>query len=504
MIPEAIRASETTRQRWRVIAAGLGILVVVRSLVFVWWPQSHFDSDQAVTGLMAKHLSELRAFPVFWYGQKYMLGVEAWLAAPLMAAFGPTVTALKVPLLAMNVAVVWLLLAGFIRDASLTPARAAFATLFVAAASPITAAHLLTANGGNVEPCLYVLLLWTLRRRPVWMGAVLGVGFLNREFTIYGLLALGALDLLRRRLFTAASLKRYSIAVGTAAAVWLAILVLRGYSSAAGPGSSVADLYTGLPSNDLMELVGRLCLDRRSMMAGVGRLFTDHWPELFGMERQPLTDFGIESRLWQGVRGGAVLIDLVLAFAAIRLTTIIVGGRRWSETYDFCAYLVIVAGLSASGYVAGRCGQIDFYTMRYELLSLVGAAGLAAWYLNVERSKPLVTTWAALCAAVFLMALVEHARLLHEYTTHPPVAAKQQLIDALESRGIRYGYTDFWTAYYVDFLTSEQIVLAPRDVVKVRLYNREVEEHASEAVTISRRPCPGGQQLTAAFWACGH
>src|SRR4029079_1017958 len=165
-------------------------LVVLRSLVFVCWPASHFDSDQAVTGLMAKHLSELRAFPVFWYGQTYMLGVEAWLAAPLMALFGATVTALKLPLLAINVAVVLLLFGSLVGDARLSPPRAAVATLFFALAPPITAAHYLTANGGNVEPCLYVLLLWRLRERPAWCGLVLGIGFLNREFTIYGAAAL--------------------------------------------------------------------------------------------------------------------------------------------------------------------------------------------------------------------------------------------------------------------------------------------------------------------------
>ena len=67
------------------VALVLAALVVMRSAVFVFWSGSHFDSDQAVTGLMAKHLSELRAFPVFLYGQTYMLEVEAWLAAPLMA-----------------------------------------------------------------------------------------------------------------------------------------------------------------------------------------------------------------------------------------------------------------------------------------------------------------------------------------------------------------------------------------------------------------------------------
>ena len=34
---------------------------------------------------MAKHISEGRAFPVFIYGDRYMLAVQAWLAAPLFA-----------------------------------------------------------------------------------------------------------------------------------------------------------------------------------------------------------------------------------------------------------------------------------------------------------------------------------------------------------------------------------------------------------------------------------
>jgi len=75
------REHSRRRERWIVLAVVL-VFVVARSAVFVFVPGSHFDSDQAVTGLMAKHLSEGRAFPLFFYGQTYMLGVEAWLAAP--------------------------------------------------------------------------------------------------------------------------------------------------------------------------------------------------------------------------------------------------------------------------------------------------------------------------------------------------------------------------------------------------------------------------------------
>jgi hypothetical protein len=73
--------------RW-IIPASVFTIVLARSAVFLISPESYFDSDQAIVGLMAKHLSELRAFPVFLYGQTYMLGVEAWLAAPLFLIFG--------------------------------------------------------------------------------------------------------------------------------------------------------------------------------------------------------------------------------------------------------------------------------------------------------------------------------------------------------------------------------------------------------------------------------
>jgi hypothetical protein len=52
------------RERW-IAAAVLVLLVVLRSIVFGFWEQSFFDSDQAITRLMAKHLIEGRAFPVF-------------------------------------------------------------------------------------------------------------------------------------------------------------------------------------------------------------------------------------------------------------------------------------------------------------------------------------------------------------------------------------------------------------------------------------------------------
>ncbi len=503
----------------RLVLWGLVLLTIARSAVFVFAGTSHFDADQAVTGLMAKHLSELRALPVFWYGQTYMLGVEAWLAAPVMALAGPTIAALKLPLLAINIAVVVLLFRALTEDAGVDAWAAGFATLFFALAAPITAAHYLTANGGNVEPCLYVLLLWRLRRRPIAFGIVLGVGFLQREFTIYGATALLLIEAAQRTLFTRESARRYATALASAAAVWVIVLVLRHFSSAAGPGTSMADLSNQLAANNLLQLTDRLCLDGRAIAAGAGQLFTTHWPELFGLEPQPLTDFGIESAVTQGVAGAAWLLVPIFAIPVGRWA--MGGGRgamddgrwamdegRWAMgdgrgAMDVCVYLVVVALLSLIGYLVGRCGLIDSHTMRYELLSPLGAAGLSAAFLRSRPPRPLAAGWAACAGVIFALSLSSHARLVTEYLTRRPVPAKMELVHALEARGVRYAYADYWTAYYVTFLTRERIIVAADAVVKIRTHNRLVDAHRGEAIRISRTPCPGGSALTGAFWECG-
>jgi hypothetical protein len=338
------------------------------------------------------------------------------------------------------------------------------------------------------------------------MGVILGVGFLNREFTIYGAFALLAIDLGRRTLFTAAAVRKYAVAFGVAAVVWVAFTGLRQVSSAAGPGTSVADIHSALAGNNLLQVAERLCMDPRGIATGIGRIFTVHWPELFGLESQPLTDFGIESAVRQGLTGSAWLLVPLFGIPLVRIVPPSrgAGHARFGETgqSDFCLYLIVVAVLSVAGYLVGRCGVIDFYTMRYELLSVLGAVGLTGWYLGIERSRPVLAAWSLCYAAVLGISVIAHGRLIGEYVTKAPIAPKQELIDALDARGIKYGYTDYWTAYYVTFMSRERIILSPEDIVKVRTYTHVIDAHRDEAVRVARRPCPGGEQLTAAFWSC--
>ena len=65
----------------------------------------------------------------------------------------------------------------------------------------------------------------------------------------------------------------------------------------------MADLSAQLASNNIAQVLQRLCLNPAAMAAGAKNIVTVHWPELFGLESQPLTDFGIESTGRQGFPG---------------------------------------------------------------------------------------------------------------------------------------------------------------------------------------------------------
>jgi hypothetical protein len=286
----------------------------------------------------------------------------------------------------------------------------------------------------------------------------------------------------------------------TAAEVWLVVQWVKQFSSAAGPGTSLANVFHS--RDNLSELASRVCIDPATTVRGIAKLATEHWPVLFGTRVMPLADFGIDSRVREGLPGSWVFL-----LAAILIPVLVVGARlirdrRWRPEYTFCSYLVLVASLSAAGYVAGRCGELGFGTMRYDLLSLIGASGLGAWFLSTRPSRSLTTVW-AVCLAVWLsVSGLAHARLLAEYLGGPPTGAKQLVVRNLRAQGVHYAVSDYWIAYAVTFLTDEQVIVASEDFVRIAAYQDIVASHADQAVRISRTACVGGRTVMPGLYLC--
>src|SRR6266404_9199636 len=76
---------------------GVFILIAAARSALLALSQTHVHSDEAIIGLMGKHILEGRYFPFYMYGQAYNAGAawEAYLAAIAFAVFGVSVMSLK-------------------------------------------------------------------------------------------------------------------------------------------------------------------------------------------------------------------------------------------------------------------------------------------------------------------------------------------------------------------------------------------------------------------------
>src|SRR6266404_1583112 len=83
--------------RRHVLFIAVFVIVVAARFTILLTSQTHVHSDEAIIGLMGKHILEARYFPFYMYGQPYNAGA-AWadyLAAIAFALFGVSVISLK-------------------------------------------------------------------------------------------------------------------------------------------------------------------------------------------------------------------------------------------------------------------------------------------------------------------------------------------------------------------------------------------------------------------------
>jgi hypothetical protein len=479
--------------------------VLIRTAVFVCWEHSSFDSDQAVVGLMAKHISEGRAFPLFFYGQNYLLAVQAWLAAPVFLVLGPTVLALKLPLLVLNLAVALLLVHLLQRDAGLRPAFAGMAAAIFVLAPVGMSAQLMNALGVSVEPFLYVLLIWVWRARPVWLGVVLGVGFLHREFTAYGFLAILVVGLCDRSIWTRKRLTELAVAVVVAVMLWNGANAIRPYANAAGPGTTGANV-AGPPTN-VRGLLDRICSDPRLIVKGFGPLFGSFLGLPVGLTQAPLAALSINSLRDQGAPWLWPIFGLACLAGLIRVAWLLrsVPGARAPSVWAFPAYLFVTGAITALAYDVGRCGELHVMTMRYALLVILAPIGLAAAWLRTEprlRVRSGIVTFLGVWSAY---SLAGHGQLLNEYIRHTPPAYRRVVADYLVAHHIGLARSEYWTGYHVTFLARERVVVATDGVWRVLSYHEQEKASPGRAYTISRRSCPDGRGVEVypgVYWVC--
>lgn len=193
------------------LLTGLGLAFLVLAglcyrLHYLYLSDFRPDSDEAVVGLMAKHILEGQEIPVFYYGQHYMGSLEAILTAAVFAVTGITVPALKiVPLIFSLILIVLMYYLG----TSLKSSRSGWIAAALTAIPPgMLVIWSTKTRGGFIELVvigvlsLLLFLQWMkqkqLSRLQIGLvGMILGIGWWVNNQIVYFMLVIGFLAIAR-------------------------------------------------------------------------------------------------------------------------------------------------------------------------------------------------------------------------------------------------------------------------------------------------------------------
>jgi 4-amino-4-deoxy-L-arabinose transferase-like glycosyltransferase len=483
-------------------------------LVFFFWDVVPFNSDEAIVGLMARHILAGER-PIFFYGQAYMGSLDAFLVAGAFWVFGPQVWCIRL--------VQSLLYLGTV-----------LTTIFIGREA-----------FGTFKPGLIAAVLLAFPAVNLALYTTASLGGYGEALLLGNLILLLALVVARRHIelplarFPAGWFVLWSLLVGVG--LWANGLTLV-YSAPAGLyllwdtwRCRRAWLAPFLAACLAGFLVGAMPWWLYALANGTHRLLL----ELFG------NAVAVERETWLARTGNHLVSFLLLG------TSVIFGFRPpWGVVWLGLPLIpfLLIFWFGACGFFVKRLLKSSPDRSRYFLLGGVGAVLLAGflftpfgvdpsgrYFLPLALPLGLVAAqmvlsisrrpWhvLALVALVAVFQLVGTVQCMLRYppglTTQfyePTVidhSADQALIDFLQQHGEYRGYTNYWVAYPLAFRSQEQLIFAPRLPYHLDLrytprddryppYQLNVEQSPRTAYITTRNPLLD-QKIRAQFTGLG-
>jgi MFS family permease len=461
----AIAPSEPVVRRWQGLRQHLVVLLPVLLIALalrlaLLLPGNgtgiiSFHSDEAVIGLMARHILQ-GEFPVFFYGQAYMGSLDAFLVAGAFVLFGESVLALRFAQVALYLAIIT---AVYIAAFQITGRRnaAAGAALFLAIPNILLTVYTAATLGGYNETLLFGALLLVLGY-PIIAAQPSGQQVSYGRWFALGLIA---------------GLAWWSNGLIIAVAVPLGCVLLVSRLQR-------ARLHAVLPDWNVRHVAAALLAFFIGSAPWWGYAITHDWsPILFYIHGAdgPQTDPALAS---------FTLVNRLLGFLLFGLTTLFGVRAHWSPDYlggvvaigVVCLYVVIlINGLRRDRLMPYArlllYGIFIWYTLvffvsrsgidptgRYLLPLAIPLAILFGLFLVRDRIAFVLGSfllafnlWTVLQAASNPIGLTSHANL----SVHITNAYDAELIEFLDEHDLRHGFTHYWIAFRIAFLSGEQM-----------------------------------------------
>jgi hypothetical protein len=430
--------------------AGLLLVGLAARLAVISSQLGEIDGDEAVVGLMARHIAFLGERPVFYWGQPYLGSLEAFSAAPLFRVFDPSTFVLKLVPTAYSL--------GFLGLSAILARR-----LFGSAAALATAAYL------ALPPAMWAV--WSTKAR----GGYAELLFLGQALLL-ATVALGRSPsrklVLLWGILLGLALWTHLLAIVYAvpAVVYLA-LANRGRWSAKGIGLGALGALIGMTPLIIENLTdGFLTLAALLQppdlpvdpLAQFVRFFRVGVPVLLGLG-QPTTSQAMFDQDWlQRPAGHAWIAALALVLLAAALLLFLpslrslvrCGGVPGAEP----SLLVLLAVAVPPAVALTRFG---FFVSepRYALplYGLVPLLAGALWRLSWRSAR-----WAIVGAVVLFnvwsLASTDPRLWRPEDTPDSTAASRAELVQFLVSQDRHQMYTDYWIGYPIMFETRETVL----------------------------------------------
>lgn len=466
-----------------VILSILASLTLYRSLFFLIFPDSNFNSDGAVMGIMANDITHLRHLPSTFYGQKYLLGIEAYLAVPFFLLFGSSIVSLKLPLFLMNFIFVYLLFYILYKDLKVSSLASGLVTLMVAMAPLRPGIHMMMPDGANIEPYIYVLLTWILRRKTYLLGFLLALFYWQREFSLLGFLALITTDIymfygnkneVKKVLFS----RFLTFCTGLASYRFLAFFISKSptyYGSGAPRGAfSFENVYENilwLFNEALFNILGfsNGDLEAGGLLHPITPLYE---PLLFPLK---------------------VIFIFLLLHALFRIWKSRSITKKFSQAEEF-GYFLIAVGVLNFLVTALFLKERNPTILRYNLLFLFFPIGVILW--NLKSHVRIHKFLALIFIVIWSLSNLIGYHNLYKFYSSLPTDKKFELVKFLEQKKIKYAKVPYWDAYYLTFISQEQLKVASSDHVRIGWLQDVVNKHEDEAALIKQTPCAEGKEIS--------
>jgi hypothetical protein len=428
-------------------------LLLVLVLVFVSWGVQAFvvatrriptNSDQAIVGLMAKHIADGNGHPVFYYGSSYAGSLEAHFVAGLFSIFGPSPAVYRV---AMAVLVDLTMLGVYLVARWCFGPLAGILALGYLAIPPFFFLYKgLTSDGHYNAFNLFTLLavasafrtdadLAIGRRRLIVfaaVGMVIGLGWwINPITPAVSFPILGWLYFRKPPRPSITTLVPVASGVLIGAAPWWIWNIRHDWASVKAP-----ELGTLGVSGAIHNLVGFLTTSLPTLAGGME---PNTIPQ-FAQETFPL------SRILSLVAIGVLLLPV--AVRSLR------GDRRSGLLLLVLAGLLLAASFSQRSVVSEPRFLFPFYVV---VPPLVGAALAGFW----RRRRTIPFAAGVLALACLDVASTMRARVSFRNVDNEVTGPLDSLIRLSREAGVRRLYADYWTAYRVSFESREDVVATP-------------------------------------------